>query len=162
MGDKHSAPGAVFTVPNSPTRFGINVLYRGHLYRYFGNFSSSVPNFATSNATVKFDSAEDTRRYLDDWVLKEFRWYCQMARLWKAYSINRSVLQRLSVVQVTGARYRVPATLLDKYCGFTRTYLAPRIQLRYPYRHEVNLVQTLYINARKQSTCDYFSQIIGR
>lgn len=27
MGDKHSAPGAVFTVPNSLTRFGINVLY---------------------------------------------------------------------------------------------------------------------------------------
>jgi hypothetical protein len=56
MGDKYSAPGAIFTAPNNPTRFGINVLYGRHVYQYFGNFSSSVPKFSTKNATVKFDN----------------------------------------------------------------------------------------------------------
>ena len=58
MGDKHSAPGAVFTVPNSLTQFGIDILYEGHLHWYFGKISFSVPNLATSNAAVKFNSTE--------------------------------------------------------------------------------------------------------
>ena len=47
-----------FHCSNSPARFRINVLYGGHLYRYFRKISSSVPNFAISNAKVKFDSAD--------------------------------------------------------------------------------------------------------
>lgn len=79
---------------------------------------------------MKFDSTEQfnghsqvSRRLGAEGISMD----CQMARLWKVYSINRSVLQQLSVVQVTGARYRVQAAWLDKYCGFTRTYLVPRL-----------------------------------
>jgi len=55
MGDKYSAPASIIRATNSPTRFGMNVLYRGHLYQYFGQFSASVPSFITSTATAKFD-----------------------------------------------------------------------------------------------------------